>query len=160
MKKMVKVFSVLMLVCMAMNSMASPNQGSWKPKWKVRIAFYSAFRTHKSACLEGFGLCFGYNLMIMRDGIPQKEGYVPIGVGINDDRSKIYLVVNSEAIQKFENGRFLSRFKNVDEVVFDENIQLPEDVLSYFGIEKSAVFPNRCPIKVVDGEYILEIDLK
>ena len=160
MKKRMKIISLMMLLCMSMNLMASPGAGTLFPKFKIKVVFYSAFRTHKSGCLEGFGLCFSYSIVISTDNIPQKEGYVPVGIGTSDDQSKIYLVIDSDAIQKFENGRYLNQFENVGEVVFDEDIILPSEALSYLGIDKSTVFPNRLPIKCVDGEYIIELDLK
>ena len=160
MKKRMKILGVMMLVCMTMNLMASPVPGPWFPTARVKIVFYSAFKTRKSDCQSGFGLCFEIGTQFTLDGIPQKEGYVPVGMGVSDDHSTLYLVVDSKAVEQFENGRYYNQFKNQGEVVFDEDISFPEEMLKTLGLSKSLQFQNRYPLKKVDGEYIIEIDLE
>lgn len=160
MKKRMKILGVMMLVCMTMNLMANPVPLPWFPRARVKLVIYSAFKTHKSDCESGFGLCFDAGIRFISDGIPQKEGYVPIGIGMSDDQSTLYLVVDSKAVERFENGRYYSQFKNRGEVVFDEDISFPEEMLKPLGLSKSLQFQNRYPLKKVDGEYIIEIDLE
>jgi hypothetical protein len=160
MKKRMKIFGLMMLVSMTMNLMAAPVAGPWFPKLKVKYVFYSAFRTHKSFCESGFGLCFHGGLEPVAENIPQKEGFVPVAIGINDDLSKLFLVVDSKAIEKFENGRYLNQFRNRGEVVFDEDIYLPPDVFSCLGISENIRLQNRYPMKKLDGEYVIEVLLK
>lgn len=154
------IFGLMMLLCVTVNVNAKPVPGPWFPKWKIKISFYSTFKTHRSGCLEGFGLCFGTYIGFSTDNIPQREGFIPVGVGMDEDKEVLFLVVDAKFVENFEDGRLKEEFCDRKEVIFDEDIMLPAEVMSRLGIPAGTRLQNRYPLREVDGEYIIEIDLK
>ncbi|HPE86975.1 MAG: hypothetical protein EOL88_00440 [Bacteroidia bacterium] len=159
MKKVQKIWVVVLLLSMAAPWCVGNTIQFSEPRFRIKIIFTSYFRSAKKMCLDGFGLCFAHFIQFT-DNLPVSETEMAVVAGVTEDGSTLVLEFSEEGLRKFEQGAMLEKFEGRSHVVFDENLVLDRRVLEALGLPLSQKFnTNTFPVYKANGRFYVEVKL-
>jgi len=160
MRRMMKVMLLLTVICVGMIEESVASEPFPRLTWRPYFYVATKFKSLKQGCCEGFGLCFMVYVGFSTDNIPLSEKEITLSIGKSLDEQSLIIAVPEERLEYYENGAFVSKFKDQSEVVFDEPILLPPDLISDMDLPFDLTFTSRrYRIQKQDGSYLIVVPL-
>lgn len=155
-----KVMLLISVICFSAVVETVASEPFPRFRWKPHFYVATKFKSLKQGCCEGFGLCFMIYVGFSKDNIPLSEKDITLNVGISEDEQSLVIEVPQDRLEYYENGAYVSKFKGQSEIVFDEPILLPPDLISDMGLPYDLTFTS-CRYSIVeqDNSYLIVVPL-
>ena len=164
---MKKLVSVLLLTAMvlgsagvyASNDNVMQDEGFRWPRFRINwhITVMINMKSYLQDCEAGDGLCFFIGFS--QDEILAGEK-MPAEVGPTDDGRFLAVKVDFDALERYEEGNYVYRFKNKRSIYIPQDIYFPDEVWKKMGMEPVNYKAGSYSIACQDGAYYLMFPLQ